>query len=355
MRPVRVVAGLLAVSLAACGGANDGKKDDDTSGPPRQTVRLLTHDSFAASKDVLAAFTARTGITIELVQAGDAGAMVNQAVLTRGKPLADVLFGVDNTFLSRALDADLFVPYAPAALATVPDDHELDARHRVTPVDHGEVCVNYDKKWFADHAVAVPQTLEDLARPDYRGLLVVENPATSSPGLAFLVGTVARFGEPGWKEYWRRLRSNDVRVDAGWEEAYNGAFSGSAGKGDRPLVVSYASSPPAEVVFADPTPTDAPTGVVEDTCVRQIEFAGILKGTRHAAAARRVVDFLLSKEFQEDMPLQMFVFPVLAEAALPAVFAKYAARPMTPLDVPAPKIGANRDRWIREWTDTVIR
>ena len=357
MSRARLLAAVIAVSMvaAACG-------DDGSSAPKKEAarteIRLLTHDSFAVSKPLLGEFREQTGIDIRIVAAGDAGAVVNQAVLTKGKPLGDVFFGVDNTFLSRALSEDIFLPYESPELEQVDDRYEIDGTHRATPVDHGEVCVNYDKAWFAQRGLAVPRTLEDLAAPKYKGLLVTENPATSSPGLAFLLATVARFGDSpsaGWEAYWRRLKANDVEVTAGWEEAYNGSFSGSAGKGPRPLVVSYASSPPAEVHFADPKPANAPTGVVEDTCFRQIEFAGILKGTKKAAAAKQVIDFLLSEKFQADIPLQMFVFPVRTATPLPEVFVKHAAQPDAPIDLAPDRIGAGRERWISRWTALVLQ
>jgi thiamine transport system substrate-binding protein len=248
------------------------------------------------------------------------------------------------------------VPYDAPALARVPEDLQLDAQHRVTPVDTGDVCINYDKKYFATEKLEVPRTLEDLAKPEYKDLLVVENPATSSPGLAFVLASVAAFGEDGWQDYWQRLRDNGVEVVDGWEQAYNEQFSGAgAGNGDHPLVVSYASSPPAEVVFAEPRPKRAPTAALLPTCFRQIEFAGILDGTEHETAAKQFVDFLLSTRFQEDMPLQMFVYPVLEGATLPRAFVKFAKVAPDPLSLPPDQIAENRDRWIEQWTDTVLR
>jgi thiamine transport system substrate-binding protein len=294
-------------------------------------------------------------VTVKVLPSGDAGAAVNQAILTKSNPLGDVFFGVDNTLLSRALDEGIFVRYTSPELDTVPKGLQLDSKHRVTPVDTGDVCVNYDKKYFSDKGLTVPRSIEDLAEPEYKGLFVVENPATSSPGLAFLLATVAKFGTNGWRDYWSRLRSNDVKVVDGWEQAYNTEFSGSAGKGNYPLVVSYASSPPAEVVNADPKPAEAPTGALLDTCFRQIEFAGILKGTKHEKAAKQFVDFMLSQRFQEDMPLQMFVFPVREGVNLPPEFTKFAELAPKPLALPTREIARNRDTWISEWTDTVLR
>jgi thiamine transport system substrate-binding protein len=343
-RPILLL--LVAAVLAACGS-------EPTAGQP-VTVRLLTHDSFDAETEVLEAFTERTGIAIEVVPSGDAGSTVNQAILTRDAPQGDVLFGVDNTFLSRALDADLFIPYRSPRLDVVDPALVLDPEHRVTPIDLGDVCLNYDVGWFADAGLPVPTDLAELTAEDYRGLLAVQNPATSSPGLAFLLATVERFGDDGYLEFWADLRANDVVVTDGWSEAYYQEFT-YAGGGDRPLVVSYASSPPAEVHFADPVPEAAPTAVIEASCFRQIEFAGILVGTEHEEAAQQVIDFLLSDEFQSQVPLTMFVFPVVADAELPQVFVEHAVVPDAPLQMDPQRIGEHRDAWIEAWTRTVLR
>ncbi|MCJ7436546.1 MAG: thiamine ABC transporter substrate-binding protein [Acidimicrobiia bacterium] len=335
-----------ATSLAGAPAA--GARDD-------VTLTLVTHDSFAISKSVLRSFTRETGIKVRVLPSGDAGAALNQAILTKDAPLGDLLFGVDNTFLSRALDEGVFERYRSPELTRVPAAYRIDTTHHVTPVDHGDVCINDDTAWFAEHGLAVPRTLDDLTKPAYKGRLVVENPATSSPGLAFLLATVDRYGEDGWRAYWERLRANDVKVVSGWEQAYNGEFSAGEGGGDRPLVVSYASSPAAAVYFSDPRPTEAPVGTVLDTCFRQVEVVGILRGTEHPRAARRLVDFMLSRRFQEDVPLQMFVFPVRDDARLPAVFTRFADVPTDPASLAPSVIGAHREQWIDEWTDTVLR
>jgi len=349
-RPL-VAAGLaLCLGLAACG-------DDDTvAGREDITLRLLTHDSFAVSDGVLEAFTTETGIEVELLQGGDAGTVVNQAILTQGNPQADVLFGIDSTFLTRALDADLFVPHQAAGLDAVDDDLRLDEEGRVTPIDYGDVCLNYDKAFFADAGIPVPTSLEDLVDPMYADLLVVQNPATSSPGLAFLLASIGAFGEDGWEAWWSDLRANGVQVVDGWEEAYNTAFSGGgASEGTRPLVVSYASSPPAEVLFADPPIDESPIGVIDASCYRQVEGAGILAGTAHEEEAAELVDFLLSERFQADVPLSMFVFPARSDVELPEVFVEHAARPSEVFELPSEDIEANREDWIDRWTDLVLR
>ncbi len=324
------------------------------------TITLVTHDSFAVSEDVLNAFQKETGITLQILKNGDAGAMVNQSILSKANPLGDVLFGIDNTFLGRGLEADLFEPYKSPLAVDLADEFKLDPENRVTPVDYGDVCLNYDVAYFADNNLALPESLADLTKPEYKSLLAVENPTSSSPGLAFLLATIQQFGEEGdytYLDYWQDLVTNDVYIADGWNDAYYTQFSASSGQGSRPLVVSYASSPPVEVYFADPQPEVAPTGsiVADGTCFRQIEFVGILKGTANLEAAQKVVDFMISQPFQEDLPLQMFVFPVNPEAVLPELFTEFAAVPENPAVVDFADINANREEWLQAWTETVLR
>ena len=321
-----------------------------------QTITIMTHDSFSVSEEIVKAFEEANNAKVVFLQSGDAGAVLNKAILTKEAPLADLLFGVDNTFLSRALEADIFEPYESPLLKQIPDGFKLDQSNRALPVDYGDVCINYDKAYFTDNNLAVPQSLEDLTKPEYAGLLVVENPATSSTGLAFLLATVAHYGD-SFTDYWQALKDNDVVVVDGWETAYYTNFSGSSGRGPQPMVVSYGSSPAAEVVYAEKKLEDAPTASIlgPDTCFRQIEFVGILKGTRQRLLAEKFVDFMLGKQFQEDMPLQMFVYPVNPEAALPEAFTKYAQAPEQTAVLSPDEIAANRDQWIQAWTDVVLK
>lgn len=361
VRPILAALLCLAVVGSGCG---DSGAPADTEGSPATTtttrppagrsVVLMTHDSFAVSDSVLDAFTTSTGIEVEILRAGDAGSMVNQAVLTKDNPLADVLFGIDTTFLSRALEAGIFEPYMADGLDTVPTELAADDSGMVTPIDFGDVCLNYDKAAFAAAGIDPPATLSDLTKARYRGMLVVENPATSSPGLAFLLATIAAFGEGSWQDFWSDLKANDVLVTSGWEEAYYGAFS-AASDGDRPLVVSYASSPPAEVIFAETPLDEAPTAVITDGCFRQVEYAGILAGTDARPAAELLIDFMLSPTFQEDIPLNMFVFPANAEAQLPPEFIRHTTLPEAPLRLDPLLIEQRRSEWVETWTDIVLR
>ena len=329
-RMVFAAAVMLSTALVAC-------SDDAGS----TTVTMLVYDSFPVEgtplQDALADFTTDTGIKVRLLKAGDAGTMVTKATLTAGNPEGDVMWGVDNTLLSAAIDADIFES-APVQ------------------VDYGDVCVNYDIAWFADHNIAPPATLDDLVEPEYADLLVVENPSASSPGLAFMLATIAHYGEPGWEQYWTDLRANGVEVVESWDIAYYERFSGAAGsEGDRPLVVSYGSSPPAEVIFADPPRSDAPTGVSEGTCFRQQEYAGVLRGTDHAVEAAQLVQFLIGERFQRELPLTLFVYPVNESVALPDAFTKFAIIPANPFTIDPAAIAAHREEWQDRWNEIVLR
>jgi thiamine transport system substrate-binding protein len=357
-----VAVSLLAV-LAACGGDSDETTDTsvstDSTGSASvadTTVTLLAYDSFTPSEGIFDSFTAETGIRVEVVTGGDAGELVAKAALTAGDPEGDVLWGVDNTLMSRAVEADVFEQYTSPNLASMSKELQdlVSTDGMLTPVDTGDVCVNYDKEWFASRDIAPPATLEDLAKPEYKDLLVVQNPNSSSPGLAFMMATIAAFGEEGWQDFWSSLRDNGVKIVDGWTEAYTVEFSGSSGKGNYPLVVSYASSPPAEVVYADPPIDTPPTGVLTETCFRQVEFAGVLAGADEPEAARKLVDFLSGPVFQSDLPLTLFVNPVHPDAEIPEVFTSFAATPESPFTLEPSLIEDNRSRWIEEWSAVAL-
>ncbi|GHH16245.1 thiamine ABC transporter substrate-binding protein [Streptomyces lanatus] len=349
------VVGLGLVTLSACGSADSGS---DNGGS--KTVTLVSHNSWAVSKGVLAAFEKQSGYKVKVLEDGDAGQAVNKAILTKDNPQGDVFFGVDNTLLSRALDNGLFQSYDPKGSDLILPEYRVDQdKHRVTPIDTGDICVNYDKAYFSEHKLTPPATYDDLIKPEYKNLLVTENASTSSPGLGFLLGTAAKYGDGGWEGYWKKLKANGVKVVDGWEQAYNEEFSGSAGgkkaKGDRPLVVSYASSPPAEVIYADPKPKTAPTGVAMGTCFRQFEYAGLLSNAKNAEGGKALLDFLLTKEFQDDMPLNMFVYPVREAAQVPPEFTKYGPQAKNPETMDPAKIADNRDDWVKSWTSLVLK
>lgn len=342
--PIRLAAlfTVAALSLSACASA-----DTTSAGTPDKIV-LVTHDSFALSDGILDQFTDETGIEVEVQAAGDAGELVNKLVLTKDSPLGDVVFGIDNTFASRAVNEGVLEKYVSKDVTDAEAAYLLPADQggeELTPIDNGDVCVNVDHEWFAEHDLAEPVTLDDLAKPAYKDLLVVEAANSSSPGLAFLLATIDAYGD-GWQDYWTSLMDNGTQVDASWSDAYYVDFSGPSSEGDRPLVVSYASSPPFEVPEGS---TVAPTGALLDTCFRETEYAGIIAGTEYPDAAAKLVDFLFSTTVQNDIPESMYVFPVNAAATLPDGWSDYAEVAENPYSVSPEDIDANREQWLSEW------
>lgn len=342
-----IVLGSLAL-VVACG---DESPTTESATPERLVI--VSHESFTPPEGAFDAFTAATGIEVDIAAAGDAGELVARAALTAGNPEGDVLWGVDNTLLARALADDVFEPYESTA-HPVRDDLAGSGRGVVTPVDSGDVCVNFDVAALADLGLEPPTSLDDLVDPTYRGLLVVSSPETSSPGLAFLLATIAEYGDD-WTGYWERLVANDVLVVSGWSDAYYAEFTRHGG--DRPLVLSYATSPPAEVIFADPPLADdapAPTGSMTEGCFRQIEYAGVLRGGDHPEASRLLVDYLVDPAFQASIPESLFVLPATLDVETPASFRRHAPIVDAPLTIPPDRIEAERENWIDEWRRIVL-
>lgn len=318
-------------------------------------VRVLTHSSFDLPGQLLEQFTAETGWEVELLAGGDAGEVVNRAILTAGRPLADVLFGVDASLLARAAGEGVFEPYESPLLVNVPEQFHLSDSHLVTPVDVGYVAFNLDLEWFAANGVALPGSLSDLADSAWADLTVVMDPAASSPGLAFMLATIQHFGD-GWTDWWAQLRDNGLQVTSGWTEAYYTAFSRYGG--DRPIVLSYASSPAAEVIFAETELQRAPTGnLLCDGCtVRQVEGAGVLAGAANPEGARAFIDFLLSEDVQNAIPMSMFVYPVIRDATLPEEFLLHADVPANATDGPAAALVLEHQAdWLLDWTRVVLQ
>jgi thiamine transport system substrate-binding protein len=345
MKYTRFLLFLLALAgiLAACN-------------PQPRTLTVMTHDSFAISEDIITQFEEEHNVTLSFVRSGDTGSALNQAILSKENPLADVFYGVDNTFLTRALEEGIFESYDSPLLEVIPEEFKTDPNNNALPVDYGDVCINIDKSYFEENNLAIPTSLEELTQPEYEGLLVTENPATSSPGLAFLMATIAQFGEEGYLDYWEKLDENGLVIASDWETAYYTNFSGSTGQGPQPMVVSYGSSPAAEVIFAETELDEAPTTSIigPNTCFRQIEFVGILKGTPNRELAEAFIDFMLSPTFQEDIPLQMFVFPINPNAELPPEFVEHVQISDQPATLSPDLIDQNREEWIDAWTATVM-
>lgn len=333
---------LAGLALAACGGnaadpAPEGGSTAETTSS--DTLTVVTHGSFELPEELTAKFAEDSGLEVTYVQPGDAGAMVNQLILTKDSPLGDVVYGIDNTYASRAWDEGVLSEYESEALPSTAAQFKAEG---LTPIDFGDVCINADTEWFEEKNLDVPATLDDLVKPEYKDLLVVTNPASSSPGLSFVLATIGAKGD-GWLDYWAALKDNGVKVASGWTEAYYTDFSGADGEGPYPLVLSYASSP----AYA---PT---TEALLETCFRQVEYAGVIKGTQNEEGARAFIDFLLSPEVQAAFPESMYMYPVVTDTELPEEWAANAPLATSPIEVDSAEIDANREQWIRSWTEAM--
>jgi thiamine transport system substrate-binding protein len=290
------------------------------------TVTLIAHDSFAISDESIAEFEASSGLKLKIIRAGDAGSLTNRLVLTKASPVADVVFGIDNTFRGIADDNSVI-------------DGDLVA------VDFGDVCFNYDRLWFEERGITPPASWRDLTMPKYNKLTVVTNPLSSSPGLAFLASTVAAFGEDGFVSFWEDLKDNGVNVASGWEDAYFTFFSGSSGNGSYPIVLSYSSSPAAEIREDGKSQTVA----LLDECFRQTEYIGTLAGASNPAGAKALIEFLLSESFQSTMPELMYVYPVNPEAKIPTEWSKFGPPAKSAIGQEL-EIATNRESWQSKWS-----
>lgn len=327
--------------------STNGTLGGETGGP----VVLVTHESFHLPKTLVRAFEEESGYDLEVRAAGDAGALTTKLVLTADNPTGDVAFGVDNTFASRALDEGVFAESGVDLPAGAEDFALPGDDGRLVPVDNGNVCVNVDDTWFADHDLAPPETLEDLTEPEYAGLFVTSSALSSSPGMAFLLSTVAEYGDD-WPAYWERLMANGTLVVDGWTEAYFSEFTQGGEKGTRPIVLSYDSSP----AFTVPDGADeSTTSALLDTCFEQVEYAGVLAGAENPAGAKALVEFMLTDEVQAALPESMYVFPVVDGVELPETWASYAQQPTDAHEVDPDEIAANRDTWLEEWRDITTR
>ncbi len=360
--PVLVSGSLLALALTA-GCSTMGESGSKATEPPPSAqggtadnevggqVVLISHDSFNLPKKLVADFERDSGIDLVTRSVGDAGTLATKLSLTKDNPTGDLSFGVDNTFASRPLDEGVFATYQPALPAGAEEFALDEGSEQLTPIDVGHVCVNVDTTWFDKHSITPPETLADLADRTYQDLLVTPGASTSSTGMAFLLSTIAAYGDD-WPTYWTSLLDNGAKVVDGWEDAYYGDFTQGGAKGARPIVVSYDSSP----AFTVPKGSDtSSTAALLDTCFRQVEYAGVLEGAANPAGAEAVIDWLLSDEVQAALPTSMYVFPVSDDVEVPTDWAEFAVQPTDPFSVPPADIAANRDQWLSEWTDLVTR
>lgn len=338
-------AGALGLVLAACSGSSGS-----AGSSPGSTVTVVTHDSFNVSEELITAFTSQTGYELSIVNSGDAGALVNKLILTKDAPLGDAVFGIDNTYASRALAEGIIDDAAAPALPDGAEELLIEGSSALAPIDMGDVCLNIDTAYFKDKGMTAPAAFEDLTRSEYKDLLVAIDPSTSSPGMAWMLATIGHFGADGFADYWKQLVANGARIDSGWTDAYYTDFTAGGGQGAYPIVVSYASSP-SYTLTDDGSATT--TAALLETAFRQVEYAGVLAGASNPEGGRAFVEWMLSTEVQEDIPGQMYMYPVNRQASLPEELERFGPLADKPIEVSAADITANREDWLMTWTEAV--
>ena len=320
----------------------------------QDTLTILTYDSFAVSSDLVEAFENENNVKLQFIEAGAGGEVIARAVLTKDDPIADVIIGFDFSQFGKVFANDILEAYDSPELANIPEIYQLDAESRALPFNFGEICINYDKKYFADHDLAVPASLDDLLKPEYKGLLVTQDPSASNTGIGFLIATIEQYGEDGFVDYWNELIRNGLVIGNSWSSTYYTNFSAASGSGEQPMVVSYTTSPAAEFIYSETgdAPTDSLTS--DGMCYRSIEFCGILKNTKNPDLAKKFIDAFIGKEWQEDLPMQMFVYPVNEQAELPEEFELYGKPAVNPVMPDPERVAEKHDEWVRTWAEEVL-
>ncbi len=329
---------LLIAAFAAAAGILSASPNPERDKDP--DLVIYTYDSFVAewgpAPKVIPQFEAKYGVRVQTVSAGDAGQVLSRLILEKDSPRADVVVGLDNNLLARAADAGVLQPYRPAGADKLPPEAVFDPGFRLTPFDYGYFAFVIDTQKLADP----PRSLEDLTDPRFRKKIILEDPRTSSPGLGFLLWTVAAYGDR-WLDYWQRLSPNILTIAEGWDAAY-GMFT----SGEAPLVLSYTTSPAYHVENEKTTRYQA--AMFPEGHYAQIEGLGVVAGAKHADLARKFVDFALSEAFQKAIPLTNWMYPVIPTTALPDSY-RYAPKPQRPLSLDAKTVADNEQRWLAAW------
>ena len=318
-------------------------------------LRVIVHSSFDLPKPLLAKFESEAGVKLKIVKGGDSGEMLNKLILTKKAPIADVVYGIDNAQAIKAKAADVLDAYDGSALSKeAQGDSKAEFAGMAVAVDYGFVTLNYDKATVAKRGIPLPKSLEELTQPAYKKWLVVENPATSGPGYAFLLATIAHMGEEKAFEWWKSMRGNGMKVAKGWTEAYYTDFSRNGGA--YPIVVSYASSPAAEVFYSKEKLTDSPTAslFLPGAVFKQVEGVALIKGGKQRAEAEKFLEFMRSNDVQEAMQTTMWMFP-MQNTTKRADVMKYAPEPAKFDSMPAAVIAEKGAGWISRWTKTVLK
>jgi len=314
---------------------------------------VYTYSSFAswgAAPFIEEAFEKKHDVDVQFVATGDARMMLTKLLTEReaGRPGADVFVGVGSVDLSMARGEDLFVPLTGEDipnLASVREDLLIDPTNSLIPYEHSYVTLVYDSQVLA--VEDVPLTFEQLLDPKYKKMLILEDPRTSSVGLAFLLWTIHQYGDPGYLDYWRKLLPNVLTITQGWSAAYDLFLAREA-----PIVVSFSTDTAYSVI--EEGSARYKVMLLNSQGYRSIYLMGIVKGTKQQGLCKELLDFVLSPEVQERISTTEWMFPANRKTLLPVLFYQNAVFPPDPVMVPSERIGENLDRWLLEWAGIIV-
>ncbi|MDO5746104.1 MAG: thiamine ABC transporter substrate-binding protein [Actinomycetaceae bacterium] len=339
------VAALGTLGLAACSDSGGQAQ----SGAESKEVTLVTHNNFNLPKESIAAFEKESGLKLHLVQSDSGAELVNKLKLRKDNPIGDAVYGLATNDMGAVAKEGLLAPLdisLPEGAKTSAHPDEPNA----VPIDRGDICVNIDTEYFQKKGLAEPKTLDDLTKPEYKGLFVTIN-ASDVTGFGFFAATVARYGADGWQDYWKKLKANDVRIVPGWTEAYQEDFTQGGNDGKYPIVLSYEGSPAYTV---DEAVTKTTTKALPDTCYQNVEYAGVLTNAKNPKNAQKVIEWLLSQSVQSQIPDNMYMYPVDSSVELPKAY-QLAPQSKEASILKGSDVVENQEKWVKEWTELVAK
>ena len=314
----------LFLTFLACTLVLAGCKKSD---PARANeVIVYTYDSFSgewgSGPEIARLFEEKYGIKVTYADCGDSGQILSKAVLEKADPYADVLIGLDNNLSAQAAESGVLLEYKPQNADTLiskdlSDELNNGGKWLLTPYDYSHFAMIYDS--LSD--IPAPTSLEDLTNEVYSKKIILMDARTSTVGLGFEAWVKAIYQDKA-DDYMKRLEPSILTVAPGWSVGY-GMFT----DGEAPLCISYTTSPAYHVEYDEGDRFKAL--VFEQGHVRQIEGAGIVKGTKNLKGAKLFMDFLISDEAQNIIPLTQWMFPANKNIELPESYKAAAPVPKT--------------------------
>lgn len=293
------------------------------------TLKILTYDIFQGySNELIEQFVNQTGIQVEVIRTDDAGGILDQMMLTQMAPQADLMLGLDNTYLPTALENCLLIEHNATPENLTQSSRDFYDGEMALPFDEGDVCLNYDEDALLASNISVPTSLWDLTEPEWNGKLAIPSPITSSPGRAFLVATYDYFTDETNAEqgnmstWWKAIADNGAIFTSGWTESYTTYYTGGYGEytegyiGGAYMTVSYCHSPGVEAFFAE-NYTHSTSLVLPKSSFHQVEYTGVIHGAAEVDAARLFIQYITSPEVNINMPIYNSMYSVIEGNDLP--------------------------------------